>query len=122
MLFRSSRASFEALKAAQEALRGRSYRPQSMRKVGAGAGGASAGVLAAKGTETISASKGADPSPAATQLVNSGLNNGGNISVPAGFSAAAAENALEVDEGVEDMDYDNLLPKLTYKSTRRMMG
>lgn len=112
----------EALKAAQEALRGRSYRPQSMRKAGAGMGGASAAVLAAKGAEVTSASNGADPAPAAARAADSGLGNDGNVPPFAGLSAAASGNALEVDEGVEDMDYDNVLPKLVYKSTRRMMG
>ncbi|KAM7198151.1 hypothetical protein V8F33_005209 [Rhypophila sp. PSN 637] len=75
----------EALKAAEEAYKGRSYRPQSMRKPGAGAG----------------------------------------TSPPVAAAAAAAApntNVLEVDEGVEDMDYDNDIPKLVFKSTRRMRG
>ncbi|KAM7198585.1 hypothetical protein V8F20_006115 [Naviculisporaceae sp. PSN 640] len=71
----------EALKAAEEAFKGRSYRPQSMRKAGAGNPGFMAAQIAAKDS-----------------------------------------NVLEVDEGVEDMEYDDEIPKLVYKSTRRMMG
>ncbi|KAM7218156.1 hypothetical protein V8F06_006447 [Rhypophila decipiens] len=72
----------EALKAAEEACKGRSYRPQSMRKPGAGAA----------------------------------------TSPPVAAAAASNTNVLEVDEGLEDMDYDNDIPKLVFKSTRRMRG
>lgn len=91
----------EALKAAEEAYKGRSYRPQSMRKAGAGTPGFMSAQIAAKESAARSAPPASAPAPA---------------------PLAASSNVLEVDEGIDDMEYDNEIPKLVYKSTRRMMS
>ncbi|AEO70864.1 884aab17-1aa0-4ba6-8613-80c3f990fdc3 [Thermothielavioides terrestris] len=72
-----------------DGMRGRSYRPQSMRK----------SVVKPAAPAEVSAAAPAAP-------------------------AAGAEKPLEVDEGVGDVDAEGSddMPKLVYKSTRRMMG
>ncbi|KAK3312402.1 hypothetical protein B0H66DRAFT_486401 [Apodospora peruviana] len=83
----------EGLKSADESLRGRSYRPQSMRKITAGKPASATGTAATK-LETAG-----------------GVANG----------VAAAANKLEVDDDDGDSDMDDLaLPRLAYKNTRLM--
>jgi hypothetical protein len=76
-------------------VRGRSYRPQSMRRDG----------VKSPGSASASASASAAAAAAAASAA----------------VIAAATEPLEVDEGVEDVDGgDAELPRLVYKSTRQM--
>lgn len=93
----------EALKALDEPLKTRSFRPQSMRR--------DAASIAASAKEALLGTSGPNATPRA----------GGGPMVAAAAAAVAAtievDNTLEVDEGIDDMDTD-MPPPLMYKSSR----